>query len=163
MLHLPKALAQLSISIVFIHFLHLASKMPLSCFPSVLAGCFLIQRRPTQCPLACTLAATAWPLCAVFSTLFFKNTALKSIIGEKKYTKTTWEIQVCLHAIIFFYGDIPSMGLGELEIFRVYTHTHTHDLFSTRGTEWEVNTQFLLTIMRIVWVCLHSQHWKFTP
>lgn len=29
-------------------------------------------------------------------------------------------------------------------------HTHTHDLSSSRGSEGAVNTQFLLTIMRIV-------------
>ena len=58
---------------------------------------------------------------------------------------------VGLQAIIFFY-----MEIGELEIFRVHTHTHTHththlhNLSSTRGSESEVNTQFLLTIIRIV-------------
>ena len=54
---------------------------------------------------------------------------------------------VGLQAMIFFY-----MEIGELEIFRVHTHTHTHshDLSSTRGSELEVNTQFLLTIIRIV-------------
>ena len=81
-------------------------------------------------------------------------------------------MEVGLQAISFSYT-----GIWELDIFRVYTHTHTHTHTHTRtlthslthtiypqpGAVTENLTQFLLTIIRIVRVCLLSKHGKFTP